>query len=127
MFDGVCNLCNSVVKLVIRQDKKAYFKLAALQSTAGQELLKKHALPQKDFETFLLIEAGKVYQQSDAALRVARRFSWYWQWTQILWLLPRFVRNAAYSFIARRRYRWFGKKEACMIPTPDMQQRFLPE
>ena len=82
---------------------------------------------QKDFETFLLIENGKVYQQSDAALRVAKRFSWYWQWTQVLWLLPRPVRNGAYSFIARRRYRWFGKKEACMIPTPDIQQRFLPE
>lgn len=127
LFDGVCNLCNSVVKLVIHQDKKAYFKLAALQSHAGQKLLKQHALPQKDFETFLLIENGNVYQQSDAALKVAKHFSWYWQWTQVLWLLPRSVRNAAYSFIARRRYRWFGKKETCMIPTPDNQQRFLPE
>lgn len=127
LFDGVCNLCNSVVKLVIRQDKKAYFKLAALQSRAGQELLQKHALPQKDFETFLLIERGKVYQQSEAALRVAKHFSWYWQWTQALWLLPAPLRNAAYRFIARRRYRWFGKKEVCMIPAPDIKQRFLPD
>ena len=127
LFDGICNLCNGVVKLVIRQDKKAYYKLAALQSHAGQELLKNHKLPQKDFETFLLIENGKVYQQSDAALRVAKQFSWYWQWVQTLWLVPRPLRNAVYRFIARRRYRWFGKKDTCMIPTPDIQQRFLPD
>ncbi len=127
LFDGVCNLCNSVVKLVIRQDKNAYFKLAALQSRAGQELLKKHGLPQKDFETFLLFENGKVYQQSDAALMVAKRFSPYWQGLQVLWIIPQLIRNAVYRFIARRRYRWFGKKEACMIPTPDIKNRFLPD
>jgi len=125
LFDGVCNLCNGVVKLVIRQDAKGYFKLAALQSTAGQMLLQKHGLPQKEFETFLLIENGKVYQQSDAALKVARQFKWHWQWLQILWLAPRPLRNAVYRFIALNRYHWFGKKEACMIPTPDIQQRFL--
>lgn len=127
LFDGVCNLCNGVVKLVIKQDKKAYFKLAALQSPAGQMLLQKYRLPQKDFETFLLIKNGKVYQQSDAALQVAKHFSWYWQWLQILWLVPRPLRNAVYRLVARNRYRWFGKKEACMIPTPSIKKRFIED
>jgi predicted DCC family thiol-disulfide oxidoreductase YuxK len=125
LFDGVCNLCNGVVKLVIRQDKKGHFKFAALQSAAGQKLLENHQLPQKEFESFLLIQNGRVYQQSDAALQVARRFSWYWQWVQVLWLVPRPLRNAVYRFIARNRYRWFGKQEACMLPTPSNKQRFL--
>ncbi len=127
LFDGVCNLCNGVVKLVIRQDKKAYFKLAALQSKAGQQFLQQHQLPQKDFETFLLIQNGKIYQQADAALLVAKHFSWYWQWLQFFWLVPRPLRNAVYRFVARNRYRWFGKKEACMIPTPAIKNRFLED
>ena len=125
MFDGVCNLCNGVVKLVIRQDKKGYFKLAPLQSDVGQELLKKHELPQKNFETFLVLEGGKVYQKSAAALKVARHFRWYWQWVQVLWLLPAPARDAVYSFIARHRYQWFGKRDACMIPNANTQKRFL--
>ena len=125
LFDGVCNLCNGVVKLVIRQDKRGYFKLAPLQSYAGQELLQKHGLPQKDFETFLVVEEGKVYQKSAAALKVARHFSWYWQWLQVLWAIPTPVRDAVYSFIARRRYQWFGKREACMLPDANTKIRFL--
>lgn len=125
MFDGVCNLCNGVVKLVIRQDKKAHFKLAALQSLEGRAILKTYKLPQKDFETFLLIEEGKVYQKSTAALKVAKHFSWYWQWLQAFWLVPTPIRDAAYRFIAIRRYQWFGKREVCMIPDANTKSRFL--
>lgn len=127
LFDGVCNLCNSVVKLVIRQDTDGRLKLAPLQSTAAQKLLALHRLPQKDFETFLLLQNGQVYQKSAAALKVAKYFKWYWQWLQLLWILPAPLRDAVYTFIARNRYRWFGKKETCMIPTENTRKRFLSE
>ena len=110
---------------MIRQDKKGVLKFAPLQSAAGQKELKTFGLSQKDLQTFLLIQNGKVYQQSSAALQVARYFSWYWQWVQVLWLVPRPVRDAVYRFVVPNRYRWFGKKDACMVPSPHLLQRFL--
>ena len=125
LFDGVCNFCNSVVQFVIRQDAGEHLHFAPLQSPAGQKLLQQHHLPQKDFETFLLVDNNTVYQKSDAALRVAKHFKWYWQWVQVLRFIPRPWRNAVYSFVARNRYRWFGKRDACMIPTENIKKRFL--
>jgi predicted DCC family thiol-disulfide oxidoreductase YuxK len=125
LFDGVCNLCNGVVRFVIRQDKKGALQFAPLQSAAAQKLLQQMHLPQKDFETFLLIENGKVFQKSSAALQVAKHFKWYWQWLQVFWMVPKPVRDAAYGFVAQHRYQWFGKKDTCMLPDAKLKNRFI--
>ncbi|MCU7551111.1 thiol-disulfide oxidoreductase DCC family protein [Chitinophagaceae bacterium LB-8] len=124
LFDGVCNFCNGIVKFVIRQDHKKVFRFAALQSKAGLALAERFELP-GSIETFILIEDGKVYQKSTAALRLYNQLSWYWKWTQLFWIVPRFLRDAVYDLFARNRYRWFGKSEECMIPTPDLMSRFI--
>jgi predicted DCC family thiol-disulfide oxidoreductase YuxK len=125
LFDGVCNFCNGTVNFLIRQDREKKLRFAALQSEAGQALLREHGLPTGEFGSFVFIEAGKAYTASTAGLRLYRHLPWYWRWTQIFWIVPRPLRDAVYNWIARNRYRWFGKKNACMIPTPDMRERFL--
>ena len=125
LFDGVCNFCNGAVNFVLKQDKKGIFNFAALQSAAGQKLLQQYNLAMKDFDSFVLIENGKVFKKSTASLRVMNRLPWYWKEAQILRIVPRFLRDAIYDFIATNRYRWFGKKEQCMIPTPEIRSRFL--
>ena len=125
LFDGICNFCNGAVNFTLKQDKRKALRFAALQAAAGQQLLQQFQLPQQDFNSFYFIEADKVYSSSTAALRVCRYFSWYWQWLQLFWIIPAFIRNGLYNLVARNRYRLFGQKEACMIPTPDVRQRFL--
>lgn len=125
LFDGVCNFCNGTVNFLLRQDKKKVFRFAALQSEAGQKLLAQYKLPTENFDTFLLLDEGKVYKRSAAALRVGNKLPWYWQWSQIFWLIPPFLRDGLYQLIAKNRYKWFGKKDSCMIPTPEMKNRFL--
>ncbi|MBD0297754.1 MAG: thiol-disulfide oxidoreductase DCC family protein [Flavisolibacter sp.] len=125
LFDGVCNFCNGMVLFIIKQDKQKVFRFAALQSEAGQRLLETYQLPRNDFDSFLLIENGKVYRSSTAGLRLYNKLPWYWMWMQVFWIVPKIFRDAVYDFIARNRYKWFGKKETCMIPTPDVRSRFL--
>ena len=125
LFDGVCNFCNAGVNFIIKQDKKKVFRFAALQSEAGQQLANQYGLPKKDFESFVLIDNNKAYKKSAAGFKVYGKLPWYWKWTQIFWIVPRFITDAFYDFIARNRYNWFGKKEQCMIPTPDVRSRFL--
>jgi predicted DCC family thiol-disulfide oxidoreductase YuxK len=125
LFDGVCNFCNGMVNFIIRQDKKKVFRFAALQSETGQKLLEQYGLPKENFNSFFLVDNGKVYRSSTAGLRLYSRLPWYWKWTQVFWIVPRFLRDAVYNFIARNRYRWFGKKESCMVPTADVRSRFL--
>jgi predicted DCC family thiol-disulfide oxidoreductase YuxK len=125
LFDGICNFCNRSINFLIRQDKQKRFRFAPLQSEAGQKLLEQYHLPKKDFDSFVLIENGNVYKCSTAGLRLYSMLPWYWKWTQVFWLVPKFFRDGIYRFIAKNRYRWFGKKEACMIPTPEMRSRFL--
>ena len=125
LFDGVCNFCNGTINFLIRQDKKEVFRFAALQSSYGQKLLDQHGLPVKEFDSFLLVENGKVYKSSTAGLRLYNRLPWYWKWTQLFWIVPPFIRDGIYNLIARNRYRWFGKKESCMIPSPSVKSRFL--
>jgi len=125
LFDGVCNYCNGMVNFLIRHDRKKILRFAALQSKAGQELLQQYQLPTTAFDTFILIEQGKVYNRSTAGLRLYNKLPWYWQWTQVFWIIPRFLRDAVYNLIARNRYKWFGKKEECMVPTEDVKSRFL--
>jgi predicted DCC family thiol-disulfide oxidoreductase YuxK len=125
LFDGVCNFCNSTVNFVLRQDRKQIFRFAALQSTSGQQLLRQHQLPYQTFNSFIFIDNNKPYLASTAALRLVRYLPWYWQWAQLFWLIPRFVRDRIYRLIANNRYKWFGKREACMIPSPEVRNRFL--
>lgn len=125
LFDGVCNFCDATVNFIIRHDKKNVFKFAALQSAAGQRLLEQFNLPQKNFESVILIDNAKAYQKTDALLRVFNRLSLWWKWLQIFWIIPGFVRNGLYHFFARNRYKLFGKKDECMIPTPAIKARFL--
>lgn len=125
LFDGVCNFCNGAVNFVLKQDKKGVFRLAPLQSEAGQKILEQYHLSSKDFESFVLIDNGTVYKKSSAALKVLNRLPWYWKEVQILWIIPRFIRDVVYDFIARNRYKWFGKKNECMVPSPEIRNRFL--
>lgn len=125
LFDGVCNFCNGAVNFVLKQDKKGIFLFAPLQSQAGQKLLEQYQLTTQDFDSFVLIENEKLFTKSSASLRVMQRLPWYWKWTQAFRIIPKFLRNAVYDLIAKNRYQWFGKKDACMIPTPEMRNRFL--
>ncbi len=123
-FDGVCNLCNSSVQFIIKKDKENKFRFASLQSNAGQEILQQFNLSQNDFNSFILYEDGKLYTRSTAALRVLSQLRG-WKWSRALQWVPRFVRDGVYNLVARNRYRWFGKKEFCMVPSPDLVSRFL--
>jgi predicted DCC family thiol-disulfide oxidoreductase YuxK len=125
LFDGICNYCNAMVNFTIRQDKKKILKFAALQSEAGQKLLDQYGLLKDNFNSFILIDDGRVYKSSTAGLRLYNILPWYWKWTQIFWLVPKFARDAVYNLIAKNRYRWFGKKEKCMVPSPDLIERFI--
>jgi predicted DCC family thiol-disulfide oxidoreductase YuxK len=125
LFDGVCNLCNSAVQLIIRYDKKAYFSFASLQGEYGQKFLKANNLNTEDYDSFILFENGTMYTESTAALYVAKRMCFPWVLSYPLLIIPKFIRDAVYRLIAKNRYRWFGKKEQCMIPSPNVQNRFI--
>lgn len=125
LFDGVCNFCNGSVNFIIDHDPQAYFRFAALQSDAGQQILAHFNLPRSDFDTMIVIEKGQVYQKSTAALHVARRLSFPWSLGGLGLIIPRFLRDLGYSLIARNRYKWFGKQDQCRIPTPAIRARFL--
>lgn len=125
LFDGVCNLCNAAVQYVIKHDKKKLFHFASLQSEAGQMFLKKHSLSSTDFNSFILVYEDKIYSKSTAALMVAKNLDGAIKLLSGFIIVPVFIRDAVYNLIARNRYKWFGKKDNCMIPTPDLQSRFL--
>src|SRR5829696_9080627 len=91
LFDGVCNFCNAGVNFIIRQDKKKRFRFAPLQSPAGQQLLRQHQLSTEKFDSFVLVDHGKVYNKSTAGLKVYGQLPWYWKWTQLFWIVPRFI------------------------------------
>jgi predicted DCC family thiol-disulfide oxidoreductase YuxK len=125
LFDGVCILCNRSVRHIIRHDPDARFRMASLQSDAGRALQQQYALDPDALDTVVLIDKGRVYTRSDAALRIMRRLegtSKYWWHARHI---PRPVRDFAYDLIARNRYRWFGKRDECMVPRPGDRQRFL--
>ncbi len=125
LFDGVCNLCNGFVQFVIKRDPAEQFVFGALQSEIGQSLLEQHQLP-KNLSTVVLIHQGKAYTQSDVALETGRILGGGWQAFYVFkWILPAFLRNAIYDWLARNRYRLFGKSEQCMVPTPELKARFL--
>jgi predicted DCC family thiol-disulfide oxidoreductase YuxK len=125
LFDGICNYCNKVISFIIRKDKKKIFRFAALQSNAGQRTLQQLNLATDKFESFILLDKGKVYQKSSAVLRLYNKLPWYWKWTQLFWIFPVFIRDYFYNIIARNRYLWFGKRNNCMIPAQGVKERFL--
>jgi len=125
LFDGVCNLCSALVQFVIRHDPAAKFRFAAIQSPVGREIFQSHGLDAADLQTFVFIAEGKLFLRSDAAIEVVSRFGRAWRICKIFRFVPRAFRNAIYSLIARNRYRWFGRKEVCMVPTPEIKERFL--
>ena len=125
LFDGVCNLCDDFVQFVMKRDKAGLFRFAPLQSEAGRILLNHFNLDENAIDTVVLVENGKAHTKSTAALRTARNIGGVWSLTYIFIILPKFIRNNAYDFIAKNRYRWFGKKDTCMIPTPEVRARFL--
>ncbi|WP_247232386.1 thiol-disulfide oxidoreductase DCC family protein [Telluribacter sp. SYSU D00476] len=124
-FDGVCNLCNGAVNFLIDHDAKQRLRFASLQSEAGQAVLQKYGLPQHQYESFLLLKGDRLYQKSDAALEVARLLGGMWTGFYVFKLVPRFLRDAVYSWVARNRYRWFGKNSSCRMPTPELRGRFV--
>ncbi|MCO5240393.1 MAG: thiol-disulfide oxidoreductase DCC family protein [Chitinophagaceae bacterium] len=125
LFDGVCNLCNNSVQFVIKKDKKKTFYFTSLQSNTGQQLLELYRLSPGRFDSFVLIENKKAYTKSTAALRVVRRLEGLWILLYALIIIPPFIRDAVYDWVARNRYQWFGKSESCMLPTPELKGRFL--
>jgi predicted DCC family thiol-disulfide oxidoreductase YuxK len=124
LFDGVCNFCNHTVSFLFARDKASVFRFASLQSDVGQELLQKHHIP-TDITTIVVIEKGRAYLRSTAALRLTRYLNKGWSLCQFLLIIPRPVRDFGYTFFANNRYRWFGKSETCPLPSAELRQRFL--
>jgi predicted DCC family thiol-disulfide oxidoreductase YuxK len=125
LFDGVCNFCNGAVNFVIDHDRGGRFRFASLQSDAGRELLRQHELGEMPLSTMVLIEAGRVYLDSEGVLRTARRLGGAFLLLVPFLLVPRGLRDAAYRAFARQRYRLFGRSDQCRVPTPEIRARFL--
>lgn len=125
LFDGECNLCNTSVQFIIRHDRKGAFRFASLQGAYGRKLLTSLGITEATPDTFLLQADGKVYLASEGALRTLRRLGLPWSLLYGFMILPSRFRDAVYGFVARNRYRWFGKKEECYLPTPELRARFL--
>ncbi|MCA0959533.1 thiol-disulfide oxidoreductase DCC family protein [Muricauda ruestringensis] len=126
LFDGVCNLCNNSVQFVIKRDKNDVFRYAALQSDVGQQLLKQRHIDTIAVDSIILIEPGVAYYtKSDAALEIAQDLGGLWKLSAIFSWIPATIRNRIYDFVAKNRYKWFGKQESCMIPTPELRAKFL--
>lgn len=125
LFDGVCNLCNGFVQFCIEQDQTGQIKYASLQSDIGQILLKKHHLDHTSLATVVLIQDNQAYVQSDVPLQLFKKFGGFWRVLYGFVIIPKFIRDRIYDFIAKNRYKWFGKQESCWMPTPELKSRFL--
>lgn len=125
LFDGVCTMCNHLVTFVIRRDPQGKFRFASLQSVTGQRLLQQVKLPTANFNTFVLIEGNRYYTKSTAALHLFKKLGYLWGLLYLLMIVPRPLRDMVYHWVARNRYKWFGIKDQCMMPTPDIKERFL--
>ncbi|TQR16364.1 thiol-disulfide oxidoreductase DCC family protein [Psychrobacillus soli] len=124
LFDGECNFCDASVQFIIKRDPHGYFRFAALQSDVGEDLKKKHLIADK-LDSVIVIDNNTVYDSSDAALAICRHLNGIWKGFYLLKVIPKSFRNSVYKIIAKNRYKWFGKKDNCMIPTPDIRDRFL--
>lgn len=125
LFDGVCNLCNSSVNFIIKNDKKEHFLFASLQSDAANEILLQFTSKKIEYKSILLIKDGIIYDKSTAVLLIFMQLSNYYKLIYGFIIVPVFIRNLVYNFIAKHRYYWFGKNESCMIPSTSLKKRFL--
>ena len=127
LFDGVCNLCNNAIQFIIKKDKKDIFRFASLQSEIGQKLTAERGIDTSEIDSMILINPGEAYYiKSTAALEIGKKIpGMYTFLASLLLTFPEGFRNIVYDFIAKNRYKWFGKKNACMIPTPEIQAKFL--
>ncbi|KUG07003.1 thiol-disulfide oxidoreductase DCC family protein [Solirubrum puertoriconensis] len=126
LFDGVCNLCHGLVQFIIARDPVGRFQFASLQSEVGQRLMPGGINPDPDNpDSVVLIENGRAYTHSTAILRILQHLGGGWRLLSVGMVLPRFLRDAAYRFVARNRYRWFGKQNECWLPTPELKARFI--
>ncbi len=125
LFDGVCNWCNASVSLTIAHDPAGQFKFGTLQSEQAQRILHDLNLPAHDYQTFLLLEEGRVYTKSAAALRVIRQLSKWWPLYYLCVLVPAPLRDVVYDFVARHRYGWMGRRAICRVPTQAERDRFV--
>ena len=128
LFDGVCNLCNDSVLKIIKYDKNNTFLFTSLQSKIGQDILNKIKLDSSKIDSIVLYNPAISYDiKSTAALKIIQEFGGFWKISHIFWIIPESFRNIVYDYIAKNRYKWFGKKESCMIPTPELKAKFLEE
>lgn len=125
LFDGVCNFCDATVQFIIRHEKKEELKFASLQSATARAILQKYELHEKATDSIVYIHKGRAYLKSSAALHLARRLKGLYPLLFGFIIVPPFLRNAVYDLIARNRYKWFGKKESCMIPSAAQRKRFI--
>jgi predicted DCC family thiol-disulfide oxidoreductase YuxK len=125
LFDGVCNFCNSSVNFIIRNDKKDYFRFTPLQSEIGIKISEKYNLDSGNLKSVILVDKGKIYTKTTAALRIAKQLSGAWPALYVFIIVPAPIRDVIYNIIAKNRYKWWGEKESCMIPTPDVRKKFL--
>ncbi len=124
LFDGYCNLCNGAVQFILKRDKKKQFLFAGLSWPVGEDIIRQ--FPKfKATDSILVFENDKVFDKSSAGLKIAWRLGGLWPLINVFWIVPRFLRDAIYGFIARNRYKWFGKNESCMIPDANVRGRFL--
>ena len=126
LFDGVCNLCNGAVQFIIKRDDKDVFRFAALQSEVGKKLIIERGIDTANVDSIILIEPGVAYYtKAEAALEIGTELKGYGTLSNILSLIPKGLSNIVYDFVAKNRYNWYGKKDNCMIPTPELQAKFL--
>jgi predicted DCC family thiol-disulfide oxidoreductase YuxK len=126
LFDGVCNLCDRMVQYIIRHDKYDVFRFVPLQSELGNEILEHIGVDTKHIDSIILYEPGVAYYyKSAAAIEIAREFGGIFHLGTVFKIIPTGLRNSLYDYIATNRYKWYGKKDACMIPTPELKAKFL--
>lgn len=125
LFDGVCNFCNGSVNFVIAHDAQNYFKFAPLQSDVAQSLLDKFQIDKSATDSVILVENETVYTHSTAALRIARKLDGAWSWFYVFIVVPKFIRDFFYKLFAKYRYKLFGKKDVCMMPTAEIREKFI--
>jgi predicted DCC family thiol-disulfide oxidoreductase YuxK len=126
LFDGVCNFCNTSVLKVIKHDKKNVFLFTSLQSEIGKQIIDHFNIDTSKIDSIILIESESQYAiKSTAALKILNQFNGIWKLMQIFWIIPTFIRNSMYNYIAKNRYKWFGKKDECMIPTDEIKSKFI--
>ncbi|MEE1899478.1 DCC1-like thiol-disulfide oxidoreductase family protein [Flavobacterium rakeshii] len=126
LFDGVCNLCDSTVQFIIKRDKKDIFRFVALQSELGEQIIKHIGVDRSKTDSIILYEPGVAYYyKAEAAIKIAANLGGLFPLMNIFSVLPKSLSNSVYDYIARNRYKWYGKKDECMIPTPEMKAKFL--